>query len=252
MKMYDLICVVPVYNEEKIVPRAIPMLLRFLQDAQAKGSIKVVIADNGSTDGTARASRRLLKKYPKILAYEYIDKKGRGNALKSVLSLYKAKIYLYIDVDLPCEPQDIQRLIEGIEAGNDLVISRRIGGRPLLRRIMTFGLRYINYFVFRMMFSDVQCSVKALSAQAAALLKESCEQDGWYLDTELVVLSHQSNFVILETPITWVETRFSDRQSKVHPLRDIVQGTHALVAIKRNALRMKRHNLMLVSEDKTT
>ena len=67
MKMYDLICVVPVYNEEKIVPRAIPMLLRFLQDAQAKGSIKVVIADNGSTDGTARASRRLLKNIQKYL-----------------------------------------------------------------------------------------------------------------------------------------------------------------------------------------
>lgn len=39
MKMYDLICVVPVYNEKKILPRVIPLLLRFLKDIQVRGSV---------------------------------------------------------------------------------------------------------------------------------------------------------------------------------------------------------------------
>lgn len=233
MKTYDLVCVVPVYNEEKILPQAIPLLLRFLQDIQIKGSIKVVIADNASVDKTARVSRLLLKKHPNILAYEYIDKKGRGNALRAVFGLYEARKYLFIDVDLPCEPQDIRRLVDSIEAGNDIVASRRMGDRPFLRRLMTFGLRYVNFFVFGMLFSDAQCSVKALSPKAAALLRDNCRQDGWYLDTELLAFAHSRNLTVSEIPITWIETRFPGRKSKVNPMHDIAQGVKALVAIKR-------------------
>lgn len=233
MKTYDLVCVVPVYNEEKILPKAIPLLLRFLQDAGARGPLKVVIADNASIDSTARVSQLLLKKHPKVLAYEYIDKKGRGNALRSVFGQYKARKYLFIDADLPCEPQDIRRLIDGLEAGNDIVACRRTGSRPLLRRIMTVGLRYINFVVFGMFFSDAQCSVKALSPRAAVLLRDSCLQDGWYLDTELLAFAHSRKLRMSEVPITWIETRFPGRVSKVSPIHDIVHGIRALVAIKR-------------------
>ena len=54
--------VVPVYNEEKALPRSILILTEFLRD-NLRNPWQVIIADNASTDGTRQVSEDLCQRY---------------------------------------------------------------------------------------------------------------------------------------------------------------------------------------------
>jgi glycosyltransferase involved in cell wall biosynthesis len=231
----ETICIVPAYNEATVLPQAIPLLMDYFASTYTAGSYLVIIADNGSTDGTDKIARQLVEQYGKALKHELIPEKGRGQALKKIFTKYSdSERYIFIDSDLPCVLSDIGRLLEAIKQGNDLVISRRTGARPIPRRIMTKSLHFINRLVFGINFSDTQCSIKALSPAAAQVLLNDCAQPGWYLDTELVVMASRRGLKVTELPITWIETRFDQRASKVNPLRDIRLGIKAVREIRRN------------------
>src|SRR3989304_2995810 len=71
--------VLPVYNEEHVLERSVRALHRFLTDNLAH-EWRIVIADNGSTDGTPAVGRRLAGELANV-ACEHIPEAGRGRAL---------------------------------------------------------------------------------------------------------------------------------------------------------------------------
>ena len=79
--------VLPVYNEEKALPRSIVILTEFLK-AYLRNPWQIVIADNASTDDTRSVSEMLREKYPGV-NYLYLPQKGRGRALRSAVHLYR-------------------------------------------------------------------------------------------------------------------------------------------------------------------
>ena len=74
---------VPVYNEVGTLARSIVRLSAYLQHA-FPFSVRVTIADNGSTDGTWKAALALAARFPEIRAVR-LEEKGRGRALKAAL-----------------------------------------------------------------------------------------------------------------------------------------------------------------------
>ncbi len=236
-----LVCVVPVYNEQDILPKAIPLL----SDALAKlvgDDFTIIIADNGSVDNTSTVASALARQSSGRIVHELIKQKGRGNALRSVFEKHTSGQAMFIDVDLPCRLDDLAQHIFALDSGADLVISRRVGPRPLGRRAMTLVLRVVNRLIFGVKAADSQCSVKAISARASKLLVENCQQDGWFLDTELVVMCATAGLKIEEVPIHWLENRFDNRPSKVAPIQDIRAGLKAIGQIKRNRQRLISRN----------
>jgi len=233
MSHVKLICVVPVYNEAAILPQSIPLLHAALSNKLGK-DFQIVIANNGSTDNTAKISEELVKQYGTTIVHHLVPQKGRGNAFRIVFSNMTADNYMYIDADLPCHLSDLSQHIDQLSTGADLVVSKRTGPRPLGRKIMTIGLRSLNYLFFGVKVSDSQCAVKALSKNAAKILTDSCEQTGWFLDTELVIKSHAAGLKIAEVPIHWIEDRFPGRHSKVSPIKDSWECIVSLVQIRKS------------------
>lgn len=222
----ELACVVSVYNEEAVLERAIRMLVPVLK--QYAQHPLVVIASNGSTDATNEIGARLERDLAPDVRLLICKQKGRGWALREAIGNIAAERYFYVDVDLPLELDDIGRLLAKLDDGADLVVSRRQGQRPAKRRLMTWSLRQLNRLAFGLQVSDSQCSVKALSPAAARVLVRDCKENGWYLDTELVVLAHRRGLRIAEVPIHWIEQRFDRRHSKVSVVSDTVRFVLAL------------------------
>src|SRR5205807_2763555 len=54
-------------------------------------------------------------------------------------------------------------------------------------------------------FSDAQCGFKAVRADVAKALLPLVEDDGWFFDTELLVLAERSGLRIHEVPVDWVD-----------------------------------------------
>jgi hypothetical protein len=61
-------------------------------------------------------------------------------------------------------------------------------------------------------FSDAQCGFKAARADVARALLPLVEDDGWFFDTELLVLAEHNGLRIHEVPVDWVD----DADSRVH------------------------------------
>ncbi len=71
---------------------------------------------------------------------------------------------------------------------------------------------------------DAQCGFKAVRADVARRLLPAVEDDGWFFDTELLVLAEHNGLRIHEVPVDWID----DADSRVHVTRtalDDLRGT---------------------------
>lgn len=201
---------VPVYNEEKDIPRTIPVLYKYLRDNFQYYDWRLYIVDNGpSKDRTGEVSKNLAKKY-KRLEYMLIPRPGRGNALKEMWLKSKEDVSVYMDVDLSSDlnflPQLVRPLIEGnadIAIGSRLKRGAHVYGRTLLREIMSRGYNILIKTFFWTSFHDAQCGFKAVRREAAQKLLPHVLDKAWFFDSELLILAEKSGYKISEIPIAW-------------------------------------------------
>lgn len=88
--------VLPVLNEAHVLEQSATKLHRYLA-SNLPYKWRIVIADNGSTDGTAAIARRLAERYLEIRLLQ-LPEKGRGRALKQAWVSSKADILAYMDI----------------------------------------------------------------------------------------------------------------------------------------------------------
>src|SRR5258708_36536086 len=90
--------VVPVFNEERALPRWVEVLSRHLAEGFPLDAT-ITVVDNGSTDGTLRVAGELASRTPGLRVL-HLDAKGRGLALRTAWSQSEADVVAYMDVDL--------------------------------------------------------------------------------------------------------------------------------------------------------
>jgi glycosyltransferase involved in cell wall biosynthesis len=210
--------VIPVYNEEKDLPRSILILSRFLKE-RLEYPWRIVIADNGSTDSTLSIAQMLSQKYPGV-TYIHLLEKGRGRALRKAWLDSPADIVSYMDVDLSTDLNYFPKLIQAVEEGYDIAIGSRLAKGARTRRSFKRELisRCYNMLVrclFFTHFTDAQCGFKALSSRAARALVPLVKDQGWFFDSELLIIAEKRGFRIKEIPVAWVE----DPDSRVKIIR---------------------------------
>ncbi|MBI4028835.1 MAG: glycosyltransferase [Candidatus Blackburnbacteria bacterium] len=200
---------VPVYNEEKDLPRTIPILYKYLSDNFKAYDWRLYILDNGpSKDKTGEVSKTLAKKY-KNLEYVLIPRPGRGNALKEMWLQSKADVSVYMDVDLSSDLNFLPQLVEALFEGADIAIGSRLKrgayvyGRTPLREVMSRGYNILIKTFFWTSFYDAQCGFKGIRREAAKKLLPLVEDKAWFFDSELLILADKSGHKIREIPIVW-------------------------------------------------
>jgi glycosyltransferase involved in cell wall biosynthesis len=203
--------VVPVYNEERALPRTIPKLCTFLSEPAFPYSWRIVIADNASVDNTPEVGRRLADEHGDQVEYVRIEAKGRGRALKRTWLESPMEIVSYMDVDLSTDLEAFPALIGAIaEEGFDVSIGSRLARgsqvkRSLGRRVLTSGYNVMIKVLFSTRFSDAQCGFKAMSRQAAQRIVPLVEDNNWFFDTELLILAEKLGYRVKDVPVAWVE-----------------------------------------------
>ncbi len=203
--------VVPVYNEEKALPKSIPELCAFLRGDTFPYDWQIIIADNASIDDTPAVSRKLEEDYPGEVKYVRIERKGRGYALKQVWGASKSDVMSYMDVDLSTGLEAFPPLIKavaeggfGVATGSRLMRGSRIT-RSLKRTVLSRGYNYIIKAVMWTRFSDAQCGFKAISRDVAQRVLPLIENNNWFFDTELLVLAEKMGYRIKDIPVAWDE-----------------------------------------------
>jgi len=201
--------VVPVHNESACLARNILRLTGFLAE-RCGHPWRVVIAENGSTDGTPEIAAELARSHPQVTVLQ-LDRPGRGRAVKLAWSRSPAGILSYMDVDLSSDLTAFPALIEPLASGRyEIAVGSRLLRPSTTRRSRhrEFISRSYNLLVrkvFHTRFSDAQCGFKALTATAARTLLPLLEDNDWFMDTELLVLAERLGFPIFDLPVAWEE-----------------------------------------------
>jgi glycosyltransferase involved in cell wall biosynthesis len=225
--------IIPVYNEEKILPQSIATLVGFLRE-HVREPYRVLITDNASIDKTEEVGRRLAEQYEEV-EYLRLPKKGRGGALKEVWLDSPAEYVTYMDVDLSTHLAAFPQMIQLLSNGSHVVIGSRLHTeadttRSLKREVLSRGYNFLVKLFFGTRFTDAQCGFKGLRREAAQRLIPQVQDRKWFFDTELLVLAEKSGFKISEVPVSWIE----DLDTRVELLKTIADDLSALVRLRRD------------------
>ncbi|VXB12387.1 bifunctional glycosyltransferase family 2/GtrA family protein [Arthrobacter sp. 8AJ] len=228
--------VVPVYNEEAVLENSITRLAEYLTN-EMPSTWKITIADNASTDQTSVIAARLSEHLPNV-EYRRLEVKGRGFALRDAWSASDAKVLAYLDVDLSTDLAALPPLVAPLLSGHsDISIGTRLGqssrvSRGAKREFISRSYNFLLRRTMQVQFSDAQCGFKAIRADVAKRLLPHVEDNGWFFDTELLIIAERSGLRIHEIPVDWVDdpdSRVDIKQTAFDDLRGMVRVSASLL-----------------------
>jgi putative flippase GtrA len=201
--------VVPVHNEQTALQDSIRRLHAFLSH-ELPYAWRIVIADNASTDATPGMARALAFELEHVTVL-HLDEKGRGRALRAAWTDSDADVLCYMDVDLSTDLRAILPLVAPLVSGHSEVAigSRLAPGARIVRgpkrEVISRCYNGLLRHVLRARFSDAQCGFKAIRADVARTLLPQVRDQGWFFDTELLVLAQRRGLRIHEVAVDWID-----------------------------------------------
>lgn len=198
--------VIPVYNDRKALEHAIPVSLQYLEEITP--DFELIIAEDGSTDGSAELVREFSRKEPRVRLLHSDERLGRGRALNRAFRETSAPVVLYYDVDLATGMEHLGQLVIAIQDGYDIATGsrllpdsriRRTGGREFASR----GYNFLVRLVLRSRLHDHQCGFKSFRRDCVLLLAEKVRERHWFWDTEILVRAQRDGYRVLEFPVHW-------------------------------------------------
>ena len=162
----------PVLNEERVLAASVEKVVAMLEGL-GRHDYEVVIANNGSTDGTQSVAEELSRRHSRVRVVQ-LPEAGRGRALKAVWRENPAEVLSYMDADLSSDLRVFPRMLDAVLAGQcDLAVGSRLLNPATTRRgwkreVMSRVYSQLVRGLFHTGFSDPQCGFKVLRREAAA------------------------------------------------------------------------------------
>jgi glycosyltransferase involved in cell wall biosynthesis len=214
--------VVPAYNEAHRIEDSLEKVRAYF--AAQSYDWEVVVADDGSTDGTAERVARFAQSEPRVRV-ERLPHRGKGGAVREGMLRARGRYRVLSDADLAVSPEQVAGFLPPAVEGADLVIASREG--PDARRIGEPWSRHVMGRVFNLWvrivavsgISDTQCGFKCFTDSAAERLFRRDSLDGWAFDVETLFLARRLGLRVVEVPVTWVY----GQGSKVRPFHDAIE-----------------------------
>jgi glycosyltransferase involved in cell wall biosynthesis len=214
-----ILVVLPVYNEETILRENALKLYDFLEK-NIKDDWQIVIADNGSIDGTAAIGKTLAARCPEKIFYFYISEKGRGGALKKSWQTFPADFYTFMDADLATDLVHFPQMIDELKNGNDVVVGSRLEqesnvDRSFFRELTSRVFNFLRKKLLDFKIKDSQCGFKGAAKNVITKVLPIVKNTQWFFDTEFLFLAERNGFKIKEIPVRWKETPNKKRRSLI-------------------------------------
>jgi len=217
--MIELTIVMPCLNEAETLARCIEKAKAGLLAAKVNGEI--LIADNGSTDGSQQIAEQL---GARVVA---VAEKGYGSALRGGIAAANGRWILMGDADDSYDFSNLGGFVEKLRAGYDLVMGCRlpIGGGTIAPGAMPWKNRWIGNPIlstigrlfFRCPAHDFHCGLRAFSKEAYERL--DLKTTGMEFASEMVIKATLRSQKIAETPIT-LHPDGRSRAPHLRPWRD--------------------------------
>jgi Glycosyl transferase family 2 len=193
----ELTILMPCLNEAETVATCVRKARSFLTRTGIEG--EVLVADNGSSDGSPQLARDAGARVVDI------SKKGYGNALIGGIDAATGRYVIMADADDSYDFSQLDAFVEGLRAGNTMVIGHRFrggiqpGAMPLLHRYLGNPvLSFAGRLLFSSDIGDFHCGLRGVDR--AATLELGLRAPGMEFASEMIVKATLAGWRIAEVP----------------------------------------------------
>jgi dolichyl-phosphate beta-glucosyltransferase len=196
--------IIPAYNEASRIGKSLDSALEYFDGKDY--DTEIIVVDDGSKDDTTDV----------VLAYDQVSllkqekNQGKGAAVRRGMLESKGDIRVFTDADFSTPIYEIEKLISGINTGDDVCVGSRAVDRSMVKEHQPFYREYMgrifNLIVQLMVIrgiKDTQCGFKGFTKKAAELIFQEVKIDGFSFDVEALYLAKMYNLKISEVPVEW-------------------------------------------------
>lgn len=195
--MEPLSFVMPVYNEAKIIEKVVRDYWVVLREISGS---EMIIAEDGSNDGTKEVLKKLKEKIPFVLISGE-KRKGYTQAVKDALKLPRNNVIFFSDSDGQHDPNDLFRLLEKVN-GYDIVIGYKSPRRdPVHRLIISKGYNFIIGIMFGIWLKDIDCGFRLIRKRVVDNVLDETVTLKECVSSEYVIRAFKKGYKITEVPI---------------------------------------------------
>lgn len=236
----ELSIVIPAYNEERRLPRALGQILDYLAGKGCSAAkAEIIVVDDGSTDATADVVNDWARRAPSLRLVSNGENRGKGYSVRHGMLEARGRIALFTDADLSSPIQELEKLLAALAEGNDVAIGSRAVDRSLIE-VHQSPYRELAGIIFNgfvrlftgLPFQDTQCGFKAFRLEPSRVVFEQQRIERFGFDPEILFLAQRHGLRSIEVPVRWAH----DPATKVHVLHDSFLMFSDLVYIRWNWL----------------
>jgi len=222
----ELTILMPCLNEEKTLEYCIKEAKQFINRTNI--SAEILIADNGSIDDSVAIAK---KNNARVIT---IDKKGYGNTLISGINSAKGKYIIMGDSDMSYDFNNLEKFLEKLRAGYDLVMGNRYKG-GIQKGAMKLSHKYIGVPILSFLgrlasgakINDFHCGLRGFNTKTAQEL--NFQSEGMEFATEMIFKFAKFKKKIIEIPTILRK----DGRDKIAHLRTISDGIRHINCISK-------------------
>ncbi|MEJ7761317.1 MAG: dolichyl-phosphate beta-glucosyltransferase [Thermomicrobiales bacterium] len=239
--------VVPAFNEMARIESSLKTILAFF--AEQPYTSEIILADDGSTDETARIARAMFAGHPTARVVT-IPHGGKARAVRQGMTEARGELVAFSDIDLATPLHYLNDLRSSVLSGCQIAIASREGIGA--QRMDEPGYRHFMGRVFNLLvrivvlpgIDDTQCGFKVFERDTAhAILAKSrlyASADERVVgprvtafDVELLFVAKRLGYRVCPIPVIWT----AGSQSKVNPVSDTWNNLKDVLRIRLNAWR---------------
>ena len=213
--------VIPCLNEAKSLAYCVDKARKALREAGISG--EVVVADNGSTDGSIEIAE---ERGARVIR---VAQRGYGAALRAGITGARGPFIIMGDADDSYDFSDVPRFVEKLREGNDIVLGNRFEGEikpgampPLHKYLGNPALTAVLNTLFHARIGDGYCGMRGFTRSLYDRL--DLRSSGMEFALEMVIKSAQIGARMAEIPIVL----WPDKRGRAPHLRSFRDGWRSL------------------------
>ncbi|MCZ7652343.1 MAG: glycosyltransferase family 2 protein [Thermoanaerobaculia bacterium] len=194
--------VVPMYNEAENIEHALACGTEAL--ARYAGDWEVIVVDDASTDASAEIVARLAAAEPRLRLLRHTRNRKLGGTLRTGFAAAGKELVLYMDADLPFDPDVLGRAVRALEVTRaDVVAGYRLDRTTegLMRTVYSYCYNTLIGLLFGWPHRDINFSFKLLRREVLEAIELRAE--GSLIDAELIVKAKKLGFVVQQLGIDY-------------------------------------------------
>ncbi len=167
--------VIPVYNEEEVLPKLFERLYPAL-DALGR-SYEVLFVNDGSRDRSAGLLRGQFERRPDVTrVILFAGNFGQHRAILAGFAHSRGRYVVTLDADLQNPPEEIVRILEQMDAGHDYVGTiRRLRQDAAWRRYASRAMNYVRERTTRVRITDQGCMFRGYARAVVDAVNQCSE-----------------------------------------------------------------------------